>query len=193
MGDENPMHTLGDYSRLTMRAIKTPLSSPMGTMWCLCDLTPSGWSEIDRTVGSKLRDKNAEESWEIIENLAERNSENNKVVDKNIVELSELNAIVPKEVVDMKKEVEDGANDEPVRNIEDEIMGDGIEELVEMPRSHTVRYYLKHEINEKLVKGLIGIVEDVLVEIAGYIYLVDFVILDIKEDKKKPFILRIPY
>nr|GFA45543.1 hypothetical protein [Tanacetum cinerariifolium] len=123
----------------------------------------------------------------------ERNSENNKVVDKNIVELSELNAIVPKEVVDMKKEVEDGANDEPIRNIEDEIMGDGIEELVEMPRSHTIRYYLKHEINEKLVEGLIGIVEDVLVEIAGYIYPVDFVILDIKEDKKKPFILRTPF
>ncbi|GKE57355.1 retrovirus-related pol polyprotein from transposon TNT 1-94 [Tanacetum coccineum] len=35
----------------------------------------------------------------------------------------------------------------------------------------------------------LGIAEDVLVEIAGYIYPVDFVILDVKEDKKKPFIL----
>nr|GEX26268.1 MAK10-like protein [Tanacetum cinerariifolium] len=27
---------------LAMRAIETPLSSPMGAMWCLCDPTPSG-------------------------------------------------------------------------------------------------------------------------------------------------------
>ncbi|GJT06418.1 hypothetical protein Tco_0840880 [Tanacetum coccineum] len=35
----------------------------------------------------------------------EKNIENNKVVDKNVLELSELNAIEPKEEVDMKKEV----------------------------------------------------------------------------------------
>ncbi|GJU72502.1 MAK10-like protein [Tanacetum coccineum] len=44
----------------------------------------------------------------------------------------------------------------------------------------------------KLVDSL-DLVEDVLVEIAGYIYLVDFVILDVKEDKKKPFILGTPF
>ncbi|GJW44041.1 zinc finger, CCHC-type containing protein [Tanacetum coccineum] len=35
----------------------------------------------------------------------------------------------------------------------------------------------------------LGIAEDVLVDVAGFVYLVDFVILDIKEDKKRPFIL----
>ncbi|GJX81956.1 retrovirus-related pol polyprotein from transposon TNT 1-94 [Tanacetum coccineum] len=39
----------------------------------------------------------------------------------------------------------------------------------------------------------IGIAEDVLVEIAGYVYPVDFVVLDIKEDNKKPFILGTPF
>ncbi|GJX45500.1 reverse transcriptase domain-containing protein, partial [Tanacetum coccineum] len=39
----------------------------------------------------------------------------------------------------------------------------------------------------------IGIADDVLVEVAGYVYPVDFVILDIKEDKKKPFILGMPF
>nr|GEX34817.1 hypothetical protein [Tanacetum cinerariifolium] len=34
-----------------------------------------------------------------------------------------------------------------------------------------------------------GIAEDVLVEIASYIYPMDFLILDIKEDEKNPFIL----
>ncbi|GJY23080.1 zinc finger, CCHC-type containing protein [Tanacetum coccineum] len=38
----------------------------------------------------------------------------------------------------------------------------------------------------------LGIVEDVLVEVAEHVYLVDFVILDIKENEKRPFILGTP-
>ncbi|GJZ78744.1 MAK10-like protein [Tanacetum coccineum] len=39
----------------------------------------------------------------------------------------------------------------------------------------------------------LGIAEDVLVDVAGYVYPVDFMILDIKEDKKRPFILGTPF
>ncbi|GJW64601.1 MAK10-like protein [Tanacetum coccineum] len=39
----------------------------------------------------------------------------------------------------------------------------------------------------------LGITEDVLVEIAGFIYPVDFVILDIKENRRKSFILGTPF
>ncbi|GKD70870.1 reverse transcriptase domain-containing protein [Tanacetum coccineum] len=39
----------------------------------------------------------------------------------------------------------------------------------------------------------LGIVEDVLVEVAEHVYLVDFVILDIKENEKRPFILGTPF
>ncbi|GJR42159.1 zinc finger, CCHC-type containing protein [Tanacetum coccineum] len=39
----------------------------------------------------------------------------------------------------------------------------------------------------------LGIAEDVLVNVAGYMYPVDFMILDIKEDKKRPFILGTPF
>ncbi|GJV69088.1 retrovirus-related pol polyprotein from transposon TNT 1-94 [Tanacetum coccineum] len=35
----------------------------------------------------------------------------------------------------------------------------------------------------------LGILEDILVDVAGYVYPIDFVILDIKEDEKRPFIL----
>ncbi|GJT87681.1 hypothetical protein Tco_1069398 [Tanacetum coccineum] len=35
--------------------------------------------------------------------------------------------------------------------------------------------------------------EDVLVDVAGFVYPVDFVILDIKEDEKRPFILGTPF
>ncbi|GKD03024.1 MAK10-like protein [Tanacetum coccineum] len=38
-----------------------------------------------------------------------------------------------------------------------------------------------------------GIAEDVLVKVAEHVYLVDFVILDIKEDEKRPFILGVPF
>ncbi|GJX56218.1 retrovirus-related pol polyprotein from transposon TNT 1-94 [Tanacetum coccineum] len=40
---------------------------------------------------------------------------------------------------------------------------------------------------------LLGIAEDVLIDIASYVYPVDFVILDIEEDKNKPFILGTPF
>ncbi|GJZ13394.1 MAK10-like protein [Tanacetum coccineum] len=39
----------------------------------------------------------------------------------------------------------------------------------------------------------LGIAEEVLVEIAGFIYPADFVILYIKEDRRKPFILGTPF
>ncbi|GJZ47498.1 hypothetical protein Tco_0601330 [Tanacetum coccineum] len=67
----------------------------MGTMWRLCDLTPSGWCKTDahstdfgksiseawtrfkgllqkvpHHAGSKLHDKNAKESWTLLEDLA---------------------------------------------------------------------------------------------------------------------------
>ncbi|GJV79942.1 zinc finger, CCHC-type containing protein, partial [Tanacetum coccineum] len=39
----------------------------------------------------------------------------------------------------------------------------------------------------------LGIAEDVLVEVAEHVYPVDFMILDIKEDEKRPFILGVPF
>ncbi|GKF15619.1 reverse transcriptase domain-containing protein [Tanacetum coccineum] len=39
----------------------------------------------------------------------------------------------------------------------------------------------------------LGVAEDVLVEVTGFVYLVDFMILDIKEDVKKPLILGTPF
>ncbi|GJW39425.1 MAK10-like protein [Tanacetum coccineum] len=39
----------------------------------------------------------------------------------------------------------------------------------------------------------LGIAEDVLIEVAGYVYPVNFVILDIKEDENRPFILGTPF
>ncbi|GJX06827.1 hypothetical protein Tco_0194759 [Tanacetum coccineum] len=43
------------------------------------------------------------------------------------------------------------------------------------------------------IGGLKGIAEDILVEVVEHVYHVDFVILDIKEVEKRPFILRTPF
>ncbi|GJT62098.1 putative reverse transcriptase domain-containing protein [Tanacetum coccineum] len=58
----------------------------------------------------------------------------------------------------------------------------GKDEITKVPSSQPVEYYLKHRI-----------AEDILVEVAEHMYPVDFVILDIKEDKKRPFILGTPF
>ncbi|GJV21956.1 hypothetical protein Tco_1370976 [Tanacetum coccineum] len=107
MGDENHIHTLGDYSKPSYEGyrntIELPIEnnvqdpSPHGRIllpdsllnsFHQEDLTHHGidrWlqiqifydhvyfplkCEIDRAAGGKLRNKNTDESWEIIENLA---------------------------------------------------------------------------------------------------------------------------
>nr|GEU32377.1 hypothetical protein [Tanacetum cinerariifolium] len=64
-----------------------------------------------------------------------------------------------------------------------------------LPRGPVYEAILKKKITKKEdIKGNFEIPsEDVLVDIAGYVYPVDFVILDIKEDEKRPFILGTPF
>ncbi|GJU25448.1 zinc finger, CCHC-type containing protein [Tanacetum coccineum] len=116
----------------------------------------------------------------------EKGTQDNAISDNDIVRPDGSDMVVSLKEVDKENEVGNRARDEVVKS--------------------AVGYYLKHKINEKLVKGLIesqrfndslsasrvGITDDVLVDVVGYVYHVDFVILDIKEDKKRPFILGTP-
>ncbi|GKF25308.1 hypothetical protein Tco_0081202, partial [Tanacetum coccineum] len=63
----------------------------------------------------------------------EKNTENNEVVDKNVIELSELNVVDPEEVVDVKEEVKNGTDNEEIRSMKEKITEEEIKELVEMP------------------------------------------------------------
>nr|GEV35408.1 hypothetical protein [Tanacetum cinerariifolium] len=138
---------------------------------------------------------------------------------------------------EIKNEAKNGAKNKSVKPPENE-------KAVKAPSSQPFAYYPKHNINEKLINGLVdnnrfnnslsgtrgsdvnvmpcftytkltderpvetdirlslashsyiyplGIGEDVLVEVAEHIYPVDFVIMDIKENEKRPFILGIPF
>nr|GEU56020.1 zinc finger, CCHC-type [Tanacetum cinerariifolium] len=50
MGDENPIRTLGDYSKPSHEGYRNTIELPVGTMWYLFDPTPSGsittWKDL---------------------------------------------------------------------------------------------------------------------------------------------------
>ncbi|GJW10719.1 retrovirus-related pol polyprotein from transposon TNT 1-94 [Tanacetum coccineum] len=120
-------------------------------------------------------------------------------------------AVIDKQIVETinmleKEEVDDNESDR-IMNEDSTRWGKYIDKLMEMPRSRPIGYYLKHEINKKTIEDLVdnhnhndsllatrlGIVEDVLVDVAGFVYPMDFIILDIKEDDYMPLILGTPF
>ncbi|GJT69978.1 hypothetical protein Tco_1029264 [Tanacetum coccineum] len=64
MGDENPIHTLGYYSKPSHKDYMNTIKLPVGN-----NVVPLQFDTI-RAAGGKLHNKNADESWEIIKNLA---------------------------------------------------------------------------------------------------------------------------
>ncbi|GJU42289.1 hypothetical protein Tco_1195246 [Tanacetum coccineum] len=69
MGDENPIRTLGDYSKPSHKGYRNTIELPVGN-----NVVPLRSDTIRRTIdqsaGGKLRDRNAKESWTLLENLA---------------------------------------------------------------------------------------------------------------------------
>ncbi|GJU67322.1 MAK10-like protein [Tanacetum coccineum] len=192
----------------------------------------------------------------------EGGSNKTKVTPDNAEKLTEIETKTPIMEVEKINEVENGAENKSIKTPESE-------EAVEAPDSQPDTYYLKHKINEKLIKGgpaydaipkkkitkkedirgnfeipcsirnlkhvnalvdqgsdvnimpystymkltdesptetdirlslvshsyiyPLGITEDVLVEIVEHVYPVDFVILDIRENENRPFILGTPF
>ncbi|GJR97478.1 hypothetical protein Tco_0269652 [Tanacetum coccineum] len=69
MGDENPIRTLGDYSKPSHKGYRNTIELLVGN-----NVVPLRSNTIRRTIdqsaGGKLRDLNAEESWALLEDLA---------------------------------------------------------------------------------------------------------------------------
>ncbi|GJX49320.1 MAK10-like protein [Tanacetum coccineum] len=58
MGEENPICTLGNYSKPSHEGYGNTIALPKGTMWCLFDPTPSGWKRTCRRLFQfSLRDQ----------------------------------------------------------------------------------------------------------------------------------------
>ncbi|GJV78803.1 retrovirus-related pol polyprotein from transposon TNT 1-94 [Tanacetum coccineum] len=195
--------------------------------------------ELETSFEARERDYMASYTKRMERIEEEKSVENNGVVGKNIVEPNKSIVAETLEEVDRNGELNDRTNNGPVRSVEKYLTGEKVRELVETPRLHPVRFYLKHKINKELIKGLVGnprfndsllamklgkmegeayhsllvepmrkamlkkmitkkedmrgIADDVLVEIVDSIYPVDFLILDIKEERKRPLILGTPF
>ncbi|GKC34533.1 hypothetical protein Tco_1046917 [Tanacetum coccineum] len=69
MGDENHIRTLGDYSKPSHEGYKNTIELPVEN-----NVVPlrsdTVRRTIDQSVGGKLRDRNAEESWALLEDLS---------------------------------------------------------------------------------------------------------------------------
>ncbi|GJW86398.1 hypothetical protein Tco_0161738 [Tanacetum coccineum] len=83
MGDENPIRTLGDYSRPSHEGYRNTIELPdhqdRKTSQRYPDVPTTSWRifirsmdsrTIDQSTGGKLRDLNPKEYWAILEDLA---------------------------------------------------------------------------------------------------------------------------
>ncbi|GJU88880.1 putative ribonuclease H-like domain-containing protein [Tanacetum coccineum] len=130
----------------------------------------------------------------------------NKVEKENEAENGIKNELIKsdeKELTQVKEEESvEAPNSQPVGYYLKHIINEKlIEGLVENHRGPVYEAILKKKITKKEDIGgnfeipcnIGGIAEDVLVDVAGYVCPVDFVILDIKEDEKRHFILGTPF
>ncbi|GJV73856.1 zinc finger, CCHC-type containing protein [Tanacetum coccineum] len=216
MGDENHIRTLGDYSLPSHEGYQNTIEFLYGN-----NVVPL----LFETIRLVQNECSFRELWS--EDPNQHIKDFLKIVDSLDLNVKnrERNLVEPIKLVDKKNELEDGADDESVKSMKEELTGWEMkaEVLVEMPSIGRLKYVnalidqgsdvnvmlisiYNRLTNEKLVGTdirlslsnhsyiyPIGIAEDVLIDIAGYVYPMDFIILDIEEDKNKPFILGTPF
>ncbi|GJR35447.1 zinc finger, CCHC-type containing protein [Tanacetum coccineum] len=163
-GDENPIRTVGDYSKPSTRAIGNTIE--------LRREPRRNNKRKQKTPRIKKVLIREEARFPVTKNVnsisltkgEEEGSNRTKVTPNNAEKLIKTEMETPVMEVEKINEVENGAKNKSIKTSESE-------EAVEAP----------------------GIVEDVLVEVAEHIYPVDFMILDIKENENRPFILGTPF
>ncbi|GKE15412.1 zinc finger, CCHC-type containing protein [Tanacetum coccineum] len=254
MGDENPIRTLGDYSKPSHEGYRNTIELPVGN-----NVVPLR-SDTIRLVQNRCSFHRLRFLKELMTSRTPEKvliREEAKIpVTKNINSISlvrgdeegsdkmdeTLDNTMKPTVIETEKPVKEAERNNETKN--KPVKKAKKKKVEEVLSSRPVEYYLKHRINEKLIKGLVdnnsigglkhvnalvdqgsdvnvmpystymkltderpaetdirlllashsyiyplGIAEDVLVEVAEHVYPVDFVILDIKENEKRPFIL----
>ncbi|GKE33396.1 reverse transcriptase domain-containing protein [Tanacetum coccineum] len=124
----------------------------------------------------------------------EKGIEGGEVAKGNVMKLNELEALEPIESPDKEEDMEEGTDSRSIESMKEELIGMGTksEALVETPRltdKEPVETDVRLSLSSHSYIYPLGIAKDVWIDIASYVYLIDFVILYIKEDKNKPFIL----
>nr|GEW27075.1 MAK10-like protein [Tanacetum cinerariifolium] len=116
----------------------------------------------------------------------ERNDNYDMAADGDI---NGIHTEMPIKEVEKEIKAENETKNKPIKRAERE-------EIAKASSSQPVGYYLKHRINEKLIEGLVDNHRNNRGHVSRCCWLcvpVDFMILDIKEDEKRPFILGTPF
>nr|GEU80368.1 hypothetical protein [Tanacetum cinerariifolium] len=154
MGDENPIRTLGDYSKPSHKGYRNTIELPVGnnvaplrfdTIRLLKELTTSRAPKkvLIREEAKIPVTKNVN-----FISLIRGEEEISKNTDIMTGEDIEKPTKIEKEMPVKDAEKEDEAENEPNRKARKE-------ETTRAPSSQRVEYYLKHRINKKLIEGLV--------------------------------------
>ncbi|GJU71761.1 hypothetical protein Tco_1263166 [Tanacetum coccineum] len=111
---------------------------------------------LETSFEAQVRDYVAAHTERIERMEYEKSVKNNRVVGEDMVEPNKSDLERTLKEVDGKGKVENRTNNEPAGNTKENLTGEKVRELVEMPRSHPVRFYLKHKIIKELIEGLVG-------------------------------------
>ncbi|GJS75362.1 hypothetical protein Tco_0725243 [Tanacetum coccineum] len=172
MGDENPIHTLGNYSKPSHEGYRNTIEFPVGN-----NMVPQ---TLGTTFEARVRDymaahtkrmerfKNAifkereeingrmTEMFRLLKELTTSRTPEKLLIRSNKTEVtpdntekpSETKTKIPVREAEAMNGAENGARNELIKTLEND-------EAVEASGSQPVAYYLKHKINEKLIKRLV--------------------------------------
>ncbi|GKA29184.1 MAK10-like protein, partial [Tanacetum coccineum] len=244
MGDENPIRTLGDYSKPSHEGYRNTIKLPVGnnvvplrsdtirSVQNRCSFHGL-WSEdpnqqlkdflklvdsLDLDGENRERTRMEEAKFPVTKNVnsislakgeEERSDKMDETLDNTVkptvteIEIPVIEAERSDETKNKlikKAEREEGPSWEGDLKHVNALVDQGSDVNV-MPYSTYMKLTDKRPAETNIRLSLashsyiypLGIVEDVLVEFTEHVYPVDFVILDIKENEKRPFILGIPF
>nr|GEX62862.1 CAAX amino terminal protease [Tanacetum cinerariifolium] len=167
--DENPIRTLGDYSKPSHEGYRNTIELLEGNnmreeindrmiemFWLLKELTTSRAPKkvLIREEAKHPTSKNIN-SISLIRGEEEKNDDDNATTGDSIKRPDGSDTKMPLKEVKKENESENVTKNETIESVEKELTRAEKEEAVEAPGSQPVGYYLKHKINKKLIEGLV--------------------------------------
>ncbi|GJT47383.1 hypothetical protein Tco_0956098 [Tanacetum coccineum] len=142
MGDANPIRTLGDYSKPSHEGYGNTIELPKGNnvVPLQSDTIREGsYYSFPYSILSTGKDCKTPQRYSDVPTTSRRIS---------LRSMDSSNTKMPVKKVEKENEAENGTKNKPIKRAERE-------EALEAPSSQPIGYYLKHRINEKLIKGLV--------------------------------------
>nr|GEU46637.1 hypothetical protein [Tanacetum cinerariifolium] len=168
MGDKNPIRTLGDYSRPCHEGYRDTIELPEGN-----NVVP-------------LRS-------DTIRGEEEKNDDDNATINDSIEKADRSDAEMPLKEAEKEDETKNETKNEPIKNQGSDVNVMPLSTYRKLTDKRPAETNIRLSLASHSYIYPLGIAKDVLVDVAGYVHLVNFVILDIKEDENRAFILGTPF